>query len=333
MPESPGSTARVLVMAPNWLGDAIMALPAIADIRRAFPSARLTVAARPSVASLFAMVPQVDESVSPEQIGATGSDVAILFPNSFASAWMARKAGIPERWGYRTDMRGPLLTRGVRRPVGSMHQGAYYQHLTRELGIDSGPLEPEITVPDEAVSSARQLLGEAGWDASRPLVGFAPGAAYGTAKRWMPAYVGRVATHLIRRHGASCVLVGAAADRPTTTQVIAATDEDARQHLVDLAGRTSLPQLAGLLQISSACVSNDSGAMHLAAAIGTPLVAPFGPTNEFETAPLTRAGRVARVLTHPVWCRPCMLRECPIDHRCMKGIPPERVVAALDAML
>jgi heptosyltransferase-2 len=320
-------------MAPNWLGDAVMALPAIADIHRAFPSATLIVAARPSVAPIFTMVPFVSGVTSPETLPAADAKLAILFPNSFGSAWLARKAGIPERWGYRTDMRGPLLTRGIRRPSASMHQGAYYQHLTRELGIDSGPLDPVIDVPASTIEMSRAFLTARGWDPARPLVVFAPGAAYGTAKRWMPAYVAHVAMDLVRSRQATCVLVGSKGDRQTTIQILDEIGSDAAAHVIDVAGETDLETLAGILALSRACVANDSGAMHLAAAVGARVVAPFGPTNEFETAPLTREGRRATVLTHPVWCRPCMLRECPIDHRCMKGITPDRVLAALDSML
>jgi heptosyltransferase-2 len=324
---------RILVVAPNWLGDAVMALPAIADVRGAFPSATLTIAARASVSDLFSMVPFVNGVISPDRVQDARADLGILLPNSFRSAWMLRTAGVPERWGYRSDFRGRLLTRSVRRPSGSMHQGAYYQHLTRELGIDSGPLEPALTVSDGQREAARAFLTERGWEPARPLIVFSPGAAYGTAKRWMPDYVARVATQLIRGRAATCVIVGSSADRPTTAQVVDAMSADAIAHVIDATGATNLELLAGILAVSQGCVSNDSGAMHLAAAIGTPIVAPFGPTNEFETAPLTREGRSAKVLTHPVWCRPCMLRECPIDHRCMKRITPDRVLAAMDAML
>jgi heptosyltransferase-2 len=337
--------ANILIVAPNWLGDVVMALPAVADVRRHCPQARLTVAARRPVAGVFRLVPFVDAIVTLEWSGRwykrgrfhgdvarvreIGADVAILLPNSFASAWLVRQAAVPERWGYAADLRRRLLTRAVPRPGGSMHQGAYYQHLTRELGIDSGPLEPVLTVPEPVIDAARQLLVERGWQRSRPLVAFAPGAAYGTAKRWLPASVAQLAATLVHERGATCALVGSRADRETTAEIRAALPADAAAHVVDVTGETTIEMLAGVMAAASACVTNDSGAMHVAAGVGTPLVAVFGPTNEYETAPLAREGRRAVVLTHPVWCRPCMLRECPIDHRCMKGITPERVLAAL----
>jgi heptosyltransferase-2 len=341
--------ASVLVLAPNWLGDAVMALPAVSDVRRRFPSARLVVAARRAVADIFHLVPFVDELVTLQWSGTwwqrrvfaadagrlrqLGADLAIVLPNSFAAAWLARRAAIPDRWGYDSDMRSGLLSRVVRRPKGGLHQGAYYQYLTRALGIESGPLEPAVTMSDGASAAARQQLLGRGWDGVRPVIVFAPGAAYGTAKRWMPSYVARVATDLVRQREATCVMVGSPGDASTVRDVVSAVEADARLHVIDMTGQTTIEMLAGLLSTATACLSNDSGAMHLAAAVGTPLVALFGPTREKETAPLTRSGRRAEVLTHEAWCRPCMLRECPIDHRCMTGITPDRVYAALTSLL
>jgi heptosyltransferase-2 len=341
--------AGVVVLAPNWLGDALMALPAIADVKRAFPSARLTVAARRGVAEVFKFASSVDSLVAlgwsgrwwqrglldddVAQLRELESELAILLPNSFASAWLVKRAGVANRWGYASDMRAPLLSRAVSRPPGSMHQGAYYQHLTRELGIDSGPPEPVVTVPELVRSSARDFLVERGWNGSAPVVVFAPGAAYGTAKRWLPRHVARVASMLVRTRNVTCVLVGSRADSGTARQIFGYLDTAAAAQVVDVTGDTTLEMLAGLLGIAQACLSNDSGAMHLAAAVGAPVIALFGPTNEYETSPLTRHGRQSAVLTHPVWCRPCMLRECPIDHRCMKGITPERVFDTLTRLI
>jgi heptosyltransferase-2 len=337
---------RLLVLAPNWLGDAVMALPAIADLRRAFPAARLTVAARASVAAAFELAPGIDGVMTLEWNGrrgqrrafqadvrrlrATASDTVVLLPNSFASAWMAWRAGVTRRWGYAGDFRSWLLTRAVRKPDVSVHQGAYYQHLVAALGVANGLLQPTLTVRPADVDRARRLLHAHGWDGRRPLVALAPGAAYGTAKQWLPEYFVRLVRDLVERDGATCVLVGGKGpDAATTAQVRAAQPESVHELVIDLAGATTLHELAGVLSLAHACVSNDSGAMHVAAALGVPVVAVFGPTNERETAPLARAPRLARVLTHPVDCRPCMLRECPIDHRCMARIEPPEVRRAV----
>jgi heptosyltransferase-2 len=345
-----GSGSRgVLILSPNWLGDAIMALPAIADVKRHFASAPLHVAARPTVADMFRLAPYVDEVVTLEWRGRmlrrdgwrrdlevlrrAGCETAILLPNSFAAAWLTKGAGIAERWGYRTDMRRPLLTRSVRRPAGSVHQAEYYQHLVRELGIPTGPREAVLAVPAAAERAARKLLTARGWDEARPLVAIAPGAAYGKAKQWLPDHFARLAVMLSSARGAQCVLVGSAADAEATALIRTLAGAEAGASLIDLAGATTLETLAGVLTLARVCVSNDSGAMHLAAAVGAPVTALFGPTREYETSPLARRHSRAEVLINPVFCRPCMLRECPIDHRCMKGLAPDRVFSTVSEMM
>ena len=322
----------LLVVAPNWLGDAVMALPAIADLRRHFAANALTIAARPSVSSLFSMVAGVTAVVKAEAsaIGSANAAIAVLFPNSFASAWLVSRARVPERWGYATDMRRMLLTRSIRRPKQPMHQGEYYQHLVRELGIQTGPLEPVVSIPPHAASDARRLLTQHGWDESSPLIVLAPGAAYGKAKQWIPSHVVRLVTTLVSERGVTCALVGSRGDASTTRAIREAAPAECRARIFDLAGATTLPVLAAVISLAGACVSNDSGAMHLAAATGVPVVGIFGPTNDKATSPLARAGVAADVVLNQVWCRPCMLRECPIDHRCMTGIEPERVLTAID---
>jgi lipopolysaccharide heptosyltransferase II len=324
---------RLVLFAPNWLGDAVMALPAIADVRRALPDAFVAVAARPSIAPLFALVPGIDgvtaletprgmRSVSAwREIGRElkdgGFDTAILFPNSYRAALVAARAGIPERWGYRTDWRGYLLTRPVAAPSG-VHQVDYYRRLVEALGFPNGSADPVLRIDEAVRARSAALLTEAGWDGKAPLVALAPGAAYGGAKRWPPASFGELATALAG-DGVTSVLVGSAADQATGAEVLAAAPATP---VVNLIGRTDLAGLAGVFAHCRAVVSNDSGAMHVAAAVGVHVTALFGPTRENETAP--RSANV-ELLIHPVWCRPCMLRECPIDHQCMRGIGVDRV--------
>jgi heptosyltransferase-2 len=331
---------RLLVVSPNWLGDAIMALPAVADLRRRFPRARLMVAARRTISALFRMSPLVDEVIETQSrradiaaLRALGADASLLLPNSFASAWLVRRAGIPERWGYAADLRKPLLSRAVPRPAIRVHQAEYYRRLLKGLGIENGPLEPELVVPGRAIDAARELLRASGWGEQQRCVVMAPGAAYGGAKRWPAEYFAEVATRLVRERSVHCILIGSAGDRAITQWVQRIVPQDARASIIDLAGVTTLDTLAGVLALAGACVSNDSGAMHLASAVGAPLVALFGPTRERETAPLVRRGGRVDVLINHVWCRPCMLRECPLDHRCMKDLSPERVFMAVADLL
>jgi lipopolysaccharide heptosyltransferase II len=355
---------HLVILTPNWLGDAVMALPAIADVRRAAPGARIVAAARRSVAPLFGLVPDIDETIvldHPPPLGSVGRwralgtelaerrfDTALLLPNSIHAALMASRAGIPRRWGYRNTLRTRLLTRAVPRPRG-MHQVEFYQHLVGALGFANGPGEPRIRVPDAARAAGERLLREAGWDGSVPLVALAPGAAYGGAKRWPAESFAELAAALAA-DGVQCVMVGTAADAPTATEVgrafrtfarsiaprasappparVAGDAEPLAPH--SLVGRTDLPTLAGLLTYCRALVTNDSGAMHLAAAAGVAVTAVFGPTDDRATRPV---GDGHVVIAHPVWCRPCMLRECPIDHRCMRGIRVATVADAARRML
>ncbi|MEO7273458.1 MAG: lipopolysaccharide heptosyltransferase II [Vicinamibacterales bacterium] len=336
-PTAPGllTPRRLVVRAPNWLGDAVMALPAMAALRRAWPETFLTVAAVPAVAPMFlehtevhpdAVVP-VDKTNERAALTAGQFDTSVLFPNSFRAAWVAKQAGVTERWGYRAGARGWLLTRAVSRPRGPLHQADYYRHLVRALGVDVSDAPPSIRPAAETIARADQILRSRGVGPERVLVGMAPGAAYGHAKRWPPRRVAAVVQMLSADPGATCVLVGAAGDRDAGREIESALPSGVQ--VVDLIGRTDLRALVGVLGRCAAFVANDSGAMHLAAAAGVPVTAIFGPTNERATAPIGDHD----VLIHPVFCRPCMLRDCPIDHRCMKGISAGLVADRVRARL
>jgi heptosyltransferase-2 len=325
---------RLVIAAPNWLGDAVMALPAVADVRRTWPDAHLAVAARPSIAPLFSLVPGVNQVVdlplksgpapaTAHALGGHAFDAALLLPNSFHIALAAKRAGIPERWGYRADWRGPLLTRAVSRREG-VHQAEYYQRLVGELGCANGPRRPELTLPTAPRRAGLELLRGAGWDDRAPVVAMAPGAAFGGAKRWPTASFAAAATELLKQ-GAAIVLIGAPADRLAGREV----QDAVAGRVINLVGKTDLTALAGVLVAARALVTNDSGAMHFAAALGVAVTAMFGPTREDETRPLAGVGGPDPVvLTHDVWCRPCMLRECPLTHCCMRGITVNAVLAA-----
>jgi heptosyltransferase-2 len=317
---------RVIVFAPNWLGDAVMALPAIADMQRDHPDVALDIAARSAVAPLFTLVPGTGDVVRLENraeaastLRARGYDRAILLTNSFNTALTARRAGAPERWGYRADFRGPLLTKAIMPPVG-LHQADYYQHLTRALGFPSGPREPRLDLSDAARQRGERLLRHEGWDGRSPLLALAPGAAYGGAKRWPAASFAALARDLLS-DDVTPVLIGGGGDAAAGAEVLAALNPASR--VINAIARTDLTTLGGVLVNCRGLVTNDSGAMHFAAALGVNVTAIFGPTNERETYPLGRGRQV--VLTKDVWCRPCMLRECPLTHRCMRGISVEAV--------
>jgi heptosyltransferase-2 len=318
-----------------------MALPALGAVRAAFPNAHVAVAAIPSLAPLF----EEETNARPDSILAidaargestklkTGQYSAVLLlPNSFRSAWSARRAAIPERWGYATQFRRFLLTRAVSRPRGRVHQSVYYLELLRGLGIATPDQLPIVGIRPATRARADAALADRGLTPNTPVVGFAPGAAYGHAKRWPPRRVAELIVRLTRERDAACVLIGADGDRDAGREIESSLPPDVRA--VNLIARTDLRLLAGIMARCAAFVSNDSGAMHLAAAVGVPVTAIFGPTDDRVTAPLASHRDNAEpatpdVLTHPVFCRPCMLRDCPIDHRCMKGITVDAVFSAL----
>jgi heptosyltransferase-2 len=316
---------RILVRAPNWIGDVVLSLPALRDVRRSFPAARLEVLARPWVAELYRAVPAVDAVV--ESAGHARDvecvrgrfDLGLLLPNSFGSALVLWRAGVPERWGYATDGRGPLLTRRCRVPasVGRRSQVYYYRAMLEGLGLAvEGEPDASLACPGEWAARGRALLGDGG-----PWIGVNPGAFYGTAKRWPPERFAAAAGLVARRVAAKVAIVGGAGERPLGEAIA----EELRAPARVLCGETTLGELVGVLAGLRLLLTNDSGPMHLAAAVGTPLVAVFGPTDWRETAPVSARARVVREETE---CAPCLLRECPIDHRCMTRVGVDRVAAA-----
>ncbi|SRR6266571_2682552 len=322
---------RVVIRAPNWLGDAVLSLPAVRDVRRNFPGARVEVLARPWVAPLYGAVGEVDAVRESRGVRADADalrgafDAAVLLPNSFASALSVWRAAIPERWGYATDLRGPLLTRRARVPAGVRGQSQvyYYRAMLARVGLDVST-EPDASLrcPDEWAARGAERLG----DDTAPWIGVNPGAFFGSAKRWVPQRYAAAAELLARRIGAKVAIIGGADERPLGEEIATGLQAPARM----LCGETTLPELVGVLSRLRLLLTNDSGPMHVAGALGVPVVAVFGPTDWRETAPV---GRRHRLVREPVHCSPCMLRECPIDHRCMTRIPVDRVVDEARALL
>lgn len=321
---------RLLVRAPNWVGDVMLSLGAVRDLRRNFPSARIEVLARPWVADLYRAVSEVD-AVRPaadwraDVESLRGAfDTAVLLPNSFSSALQVWAARIPERWGYATDGRRWLLTRRARVPaaVRGLSQVYYYRAMLAGVGLDvSGTPDIALRCPSAWSERGRELLDEPG-----PWIGLNPGAFFGSAKRWLPERYAAVGDMLARRTGARVAILGGGTERPLGLAIAGAMRARARV----LCGETSLPVLVGVLSHLRLLVTNDSGPMHVASALGVPLVALFGPTDWRETGP---QGTRNRLLREPVHCSPCLLRECPIDHRCMRRITVDRVGEAALALL
>jgi len=321
--------SRILIRSPNWLGDVMLSLGAVRDLRRNFPSARIEVLARPSVADVYRAVREIDGVRLCPSFGegvavSRGFDAALLLPNSFGSALQVWRAGIPERWGYARDGRSLLLTRRaqVRQGVRGVSEAYFYRALLAGLGlVVSADLDLSLACPAEWRDRGQALLGRTGeW------IGLNPGAAFGSAKRWLPERYAAVADALAERRGAHVVIVGSAAERPLADTIAQAMRRPARV----LCGETSLSELIGVLANLRLLVTNDSGPMHVAAALGVPVVAVFGPTDWRETAP---RGRDCRVVREEAECAPCKLRECPIDHRCMTAVSVARVLATCEDLL
>ena len=331
----PPRAERLLVRAPNWLGDVVLSLPAVRDLRRNFPASRLDVLARPGVAELYRAVAEVDgvrESRGPAADAAAvrgAFDAAVLLPNSLASALAVWRAGIPERWGYGTDGRGPLLTRRARvlAAVRGRSEVYYYRAMLAGIGLRvcAAP-DASLACPEEWSARGRALLGDDG-----PWLGLNPGASFGTAKRWMPERFAAAADLVGRRAGLRVVMVGGPAERPLADWIAAGMQTKPRV----LSGETSLAELVGVLSRLRLLITNDSGPMHVTAALGIPVLAVFGSTDWRETAPFASGPRAAphRLVREAVHCSPCKLRECPIDHRCMLRVGVDRVVADAEDML
>jgi heptosyltransferase II len=337
--------ASLLVRATNWLGDAVMTTPALAAVREGFPDARIVLLARPLVAELFRHHPDVDEVMIYERPGrhegALGRlrlagelrrrrfDGALLLQNAFDAALIAFLGRIPERAGYPTDGRRILLTLPVPLTPGILerHEVEYYLCLLDGLGIPRPvPAVLKLTVTEEEREAMAARLASLGIERGAPIVTINPGATYGSAKRWYPDRFAAVAEALSAEWSARVVVVGSTAEAPLAGEIAAAT----RNPPVNLAGKTTVRELMALLSLSSFLVTNDSGPMHIGAALGVPLVAIFGPTDWRRTSPWSPLAKVVRV---GIDCSPCRLRVCDRGHECMLGVTPGMVIAAARQLL
>ncbi len=318
--------SKILIRATNWVGDAVMSLPALHSVRDRFPQAHIAILAKPWVADLYSreglaneVIPYTASSLIEKwrvarDLGARGFDCALLLQNAFEAAALAWLARIPNRIGYARDGRAWLLTRSVRVPKpGEIppHQRFYYLELLRRAGIIDG-------LPDTVPSIGRGGLHSLSH--SQPIIGVSPGAAYGTAKRWLPERFAEASLRLAKERGASIALFGSKTESALCQDVAQLIDGVA---VANYAGQTTLTQFIDLASRCELFLTNDSGAMHIASALGVPTVAVFGATDDIATGP---SGANSRVVREPVECSPCLLRECPIDHRCMTRVSAGRVV-------
>ncbi len=328
-----------MIRSTNWIGDAVMTTPAMAVLRSFFPTAEIVVVANPLVAELFSPHPDCDRVIIYDKKGQHRGirgrlqlcrklrqehfDLAILFQNAMEAAIISRLAGIPRRAGYTTDGRGLLLNYRV--PVGEserrLHHTDYYLNLLLSLGIAAAKAPLRLfTTEDELLWAQEKLAQNSRWTAINP------GASYGSAKRWLPERFAAVADRLHEKCRQNIVLIGGPGERDIGRDI-----EKMMVHQpLNLIGKTSVREMTAILAGCSLVITNDSGPMHVAAALNIPLVAIFGPTDHTTTSPMTVKARIIRKNTP---CAPCLLRQCPKEHQCMQEVTAEEVFQAAVELL
>lgn len=329
-------TQKILVRAPNWIGDAVMATPALSALRQAFQGAEIVFLAKPAVAALFAQHPDIDRVMRYEDPGqhsgvaglwrlasllrAGRFDLAFLLQNALEAALLAFFAGIPRRIGYATDGRRIFLTAALPKHSAPPHRSDAYLAL---MGLTGGSAsmqdfmskknDPYLVVTSAECDAARGFLKSLGAAADRPLIGINPGAAYGTAKRWLPERFAAVADRLADQFQAQILIFGGKSEIPVAEKIQGMMKTQA----VILTGKTTLRQMMACIRQCRLFISNDSGPMHVASALRVPQVAVFGPTNSEASF---SNGACDILVQNKVDCAPCRYRDCPIDHRCMAGL-------------
>jgi heptosyltransferase-2 len=336
---------NILIRSTNWVGDAIMTTPAIQAIRQNFPDAKISILAKPWVKDVFAANPCIDHIIfydsmhrhkglrgqvrMAKELAEQGLDLAILLQNAFEAAWLAYLARIPRRAGYNTDARSLLLTHSVplKKETKKIHQVYYYLRMLEGLGLETeGEPKLFLSPPPDAATWAQKALFEAGVREGDDLIGINPGAAYGPAKRWLPERFVELARMLTRQADAKVVVFGTNADRKVGEGALATAPE----RVINMAGKTTLGQAMALMARCRVFITNDSGLMHVAAALHVPLVAIFGSTNPVTTGPFS--DRVV-IVRKDIDCSPCLKAVCTVDFRCMKAITTEEVYEAALSLL
>jgi heptosyltransferase-2 len=314
-------------------------------LRQLFPQAHISVLAKSNLAELWKANAAIDEVIPYDMPAGAGRifgelqiarlikqktiDLAVIFPRSFSSALMAFLGGVPRRIGYKSEGRGLLLTEGIdcTADLLSRHRMYYYLHLIEPLGSYPAPPLPSLSLNGNQEKWADTFLSHTGLK-GRVLVGLNPGATYGEAKCWPPVRFAQLGRRLIKDHGAFILIFGSS--RPQEKALNAAIAEGIGEGCLNLSGKTSLLELAALLRRCRLLVTNDTGTMHIAAAVGTRVVAIFGPTDHRTTSPL---GEGQVIIRKEVPCSPCLKRVCPEDHRCMELISVANVLKAAQKSL
>ena len=352
----------------NWLGDAVMTTPALLRLREKFPNAHIALLGPEKLRDLWGQHPAVDEAISfapRESVFAIGKrlragkfDLALVLPNSPRSALEVFLAGIPRRIGHARPWRNFFLTQAVASRDGAVkmrkrtaleihglvkpgatvrpatgnrqpatgHQLYEYLHLAAALGANPEPLAPQLFITPDEIEAAKTKFGLD--KISHPIFGLNPGAEYGPAKRWPAEKFIAAAKQIQQQTNCVWLIFGGKGDAELVGHM-ASEIGNRESGIINMGGRTSLRELMSLLKLCRVLLTNDTGPMHVAAALGTPVVVPFGSTSPELTGPGRPGDPRHRLLKSDAPCAPCFLRECPIDFRCLTGIPVERVVTAV----
>ncbi len=320
---------------PNWIGDMVMATPVLTDLRKAYPEAHITAMSRSPICELLKEDPEINELFCFSKISGFGRrserrdiieklrkghyDLGILLTHSFSSAWWFWQGKVSRRLGYNCNLRRLLLNHPISLPgnVNEQHLVMTYKMVLQPLGIPVSGSRPRLFLTDKELEDARTLLKQLGVMKGNLVVGINPGATYGSAKCWLPERFREVTERLLEEKDLFVIYFGDQA----TSQLVKEICQGLPPRVINLAGLTSIRELASLIKLCDALLTNDSGPMHIAAALGTPLVALFGSTNETTTGPYM----AGKVIHKHVECSPCYQRKCPIDFRCMKRIEADEV--------
>lgn len=328
---------------PNWIGDMVMATPILTDLRKTYPNASITAMCRAPVCDLLKEDPEVDElfcfsktsSFSRrsdkknivEKLRQGKYDLGILLTHSLSSAWWFWQGKVRVRLGYDCNGRRLLLSHPISFPpnVERQHLVVTYKMLLEPLGIPISNTHPRLYLADKEVEEAKTLLKQHGVTKEKIIVGINPGATYGSAKCWLPERFREVAEKLLDDPNICIVFFGDQPTAPLVKQIC----QGQGPRVINLAGLTSLREVAALISLCDVLLTNDSGPMHIADALGTKIVALFGSTNEIVTGPY----RTGKVIHKHAECSPCYQRTCPIDFRCMKQIEADEVYQVMLEML
>lgn len=335
---------NIIVKMPNWLGDLVMGTPVLADLRKQFPNARITAMGQSNVAPLLKSDPNIDELFSYKRPSGWIShqqhwdiidnlkrgkyDLGVLLTNSFSSAWWFWWGNVQNRIGYTGNLRSLLLTKAVPLPrhIETQHLVITYKMLLQPLGIPVSDTPPRLHITKEEHLAAEQLLRRYGAiPGKNTIVGINPGAAFGSAKCWLPDRFTAVTQRLLEDPNVYVVYFG----DPAGSSLVNDICKDLPERVINLAGKTSLRELLPLINACTVFLTNDSGPMHIAAALNIPLVALFGSTSDVKTGPYG----IGKVIHKRVECSPCYKRVCPIDFRCMKRIEVDEVYNELQKLI